>query len=546
MVATEFERWSESPTLNCAILVSVEPMEYVGTMGNLNDLSAVFHRTVLGEFLFASLPQADRQPRVAGSKRLFSAVLVLCTMCVSCAIDATAAEPTAPYNVLFIAVDDMRVELGCYGSPVVKSPNIDALATRSLLFEQAYCQQAVCNPSRASVLTGLKIDTLGFYDLPTHFRDRHPDIVTLPQLFRQSGYETHGIGKIFHNFRQDRWKGDAVSWSSPQRLHYGNHNKDFADVDGKRPPDQIPIPRAEKLDVPDEAYWDGKIARAAVQTLRDVKNKPFFLGVGFWKPHLPFNAPAKYWDLYDAADIELPANPEPPHDVPAIALHDGRELKRDYPNGLTQDQVRTLRHGYYAAISFVDAQIGIVLDELDRLKLSDRTIVVLWSDHGFHLGEHDLWCKNSNFELDARVPLIISVPGQTTTGQRTQSLAELLDIYPTLADYCKLKPPHALEGVSLRPVLKDTNATVRDFAMTQNPRPAYRSKGVDPEVMGYSVRTGEFRYTQWQDYKTGKLVAEELYDHRHDPMETKNVVTISEFSSIVKECAAIIEQQNKE
>jgi iduronate 2-sulfatase len=440
-------------------------------------------------------------------------------------------------NVLLIAVDDMRVELGCFGSTTVRSPNIDALAERSLVFERAYCQQAVCNPSRASLLTGLSIDTLGFCDLRTHFRDTRPDLVTLPQLFKQSGYQVHGIGKIFHNFRQDKWKGDAASWSSPQRFHYGNHNTDFADVEGERPPDQIPMARAEKLEVPDEAYLDGKIARAAVGKLRELKDIPFFLGVGFWKPHLPFNAPAKYWDLYNSAEVRPPLNPQAPKNVPAIALHDGRELMRNFKQGLTPEQVLTLRRGYYAAISYVDAQIGKVLDELDRLGLRENTIVVLWSDHGFHLGEHDLWCKNSNFELDARVPLIISVPGQMTAGRRTRSLAELLDIYPTLADYCGLIPPHELEGVSLRPVLDDADATVRDFALTQNPRPFYRDAGVDPDVMGYSVRTDSFRYTQWRDFRTGKTIAAELYDHRNDPLETVNVVGRKDFTAIVTEHA---------
>ncbi len=452
---------------------------------------------------------------------------------------ADAAVLNRP-NVLFIAVDDMRVELGCYGSPVVKSPNLNALAKRSLLFERAYCQQAVCNPSRASILTGLKVDTLGFYDLPTHFRERHPDIVTLPQLFKRAGYQAHGIGKIFHNFRQDKWKGDAVSWTSPQRLHYGSHSDDLAVVDGERPADQVRIPRAEKLDVPDDAYLDGRIAKAAIEQLGKVKDEPFFLGVGFWKPHLPFNAPAKYWDLYDPAEIPPPPNPQRPRDVPDIAMHDSRELMRGYKAGLTREQIQTLRHGYYAGISYVDAQIGKVLDELDRLELRDRTIIVFWSDHGFHLGEHDLWCKNSNFELDARVPMMISIPGQKSAGQRTQSLAELLDIYPTLVDYCGLTPSHELEGVSLRPVLEDPSKSVRSFALTQNPRPAYRGKNKDPEVMGYSVRSESFRYVEWRDFQSRRIVATELYDHSNDPLETRNVAGHEDMKQVVKKHAAFL------
>lgn len=457
-----------------------------------------------------------------------------------------ANDKDDPVNVLFIAVDDMRVELGCYGSEWIHSPNLDALAERSLLFERAYCQQAVCNPSRASLLTGLRIDTLGFYDLQTHFRDKHPDIVTLPQLFKQAGYETHGIGKIFHNFHQPNWMGDAKSWSSPQRFHYGAHGDDLAEVSGRRPVDQQPIARAEMLDVRDDAYLDGRIAKAAVERLRDLQHKPFFLGVGFWKPHLPFNAPAKYWKLYDPSNITAPANPDPPQGAPSIAMHQSRELMRDFDSKLTPDQIKTLRRGYYAAISYVDAQIGVVLDELESLGLREKTIIVFWSDHGFHLGEHDLWCKNSNYELDARVPLMISVPGQPTAGKRTEALAELLDIYPTLADYCGLSPPHKLEGESLRPVVEDSSRRVRAFAMTQNPRPAYRKKGAAADVMGYSVRSEFYRYTQWRDFETRKTIASELYDHRGDPLETVNLIDRAELREVIDEHRLMLSQMGND
>ncbi len=456
---------------------------------------------------------------------------------------AEADRPSGdtPLNVLFIAVDDMRAELGCYGSPIVQSPNLDALAEQSLLFERAYCQQAVCNPSRASLLTGLRVDTLGIYDLPTHFRQRFPDIVTLPQMFKQHGYQTYDIGKIFHNYRQDEWRGDAVSWSGEQVLHYGSHGDDQAVVAGSPPLDQISLPRAEKLAVADDAYWDGQIAAAAITKLQQLKDQPFFLGVGFWKPHLPFNAPAKYWELYDAAEVALPANPQPPVNGPSIALHESRELKRGYPDGLSADQVKALRHGYYAAISYVDAQIGKVLDELERLELRDKTIVVFWSDHGFHLGEHDLWCKNSNFELDARVPMMIAVPGQTTAGKRTQSLVELLDIYPTLADLCGLQQPHTLEGLSLRPILEDETATVRNYALTQNPRPATGESSEQP-IMGYSIRSTTHRYTQWRDRASGEIIASELYDHALDPLETQNIVDDPEALPVIARHAAYLNQ----
>jgi len=431
-------------------------------------------------------------------------------------------------NVLFIAVDDLRVELGCYGDTVVKSPNIDKLASRGLLFERAYCQQAVCNPSRASMLTGLGLDTLQIHDLPTHFRERVPDVVTLPQHFMQSGYETRDIGKIFHNWRQDDYKGDPASWSVPAVMHFNSHGNDKPLVEGKLPRNLSEVPRTEMMDVPDEAYFDGRIAQLAVEAMNEVKDEPFFLAVGFWKPHAPFNPPKKYWDLYERSEIELAMNRDQPANVPGIAMHDGREILRgfkDRPDGRpTLEEERALRHGYYAATSFVDAQIGKVLDELDRLKLRESTIVVFWSDHGFHLGEKTLWAKTSNFELDARVPMIISLPGQTEA-LRTSAIVELLDVYPTLVDLCGLEQPASgLEGVSLRPLFEDPAGSVQAAALTQHCRPAYPKPGEAPEAMGYSIRTPRFRYTEWRDYEDGSVIATELYDHENDPQEMKNVI----------------------
>ena len=440
-------------------------------------------------------------------------------------------------NVLFIAVDDMRVELGCYGDTQAKSPNIDRLAARGMLFNRAYCQQAVCNPSRASMLTGLRLDTLDIWDLPTHFRDRRPNVITLPQMFKHNGYYTQGVGKIFHNWRQ-KIQGDPISWSVPQQMHYNTHGADKALVQGTVPNNLSPTPRTELRDVPDNAYFDGRIADTAGKTLQRIKDKRFFLAVGFWKPHSPFNAPKRYWDMYDRASITSPTNPNPPRNVPDIAMHDSREILRGfksskYPGGRpTAEDVITLRHGYYAAISYVDAQIGRVLDELDRLGLRDKTIVVLWSDHGFHLGEHRLWAKTSNFELDARVPLIIASP-EHRGGLKTDSLVELLDVYPTLADLCNLTPPTDLEGKSLRSVLTDPTASVKAVALTQHPRPAYPAAGTNPKAMGYSIRTAEHRYTEWRDFATGRTIARELYDHGSDPGETVNLANEASMSELL-------------
>lgn len=448
---------------------------------------------------------------------------------IALATTESAAGAKPKKNILFIAVDDLRVELGCYGNTIVKSPNIDKLATRGTVFTRAYCQQAVCNPSRASLLTGLRPSTLGIWDLPTHFRQKIPNVVTLPQSFKQQGYFTQNIGKIFHNWRQDDYRGDAMSWSVPAILHYNTHGADNPQVKGKAPPNLVNVPRCEMRDVADEAYFDGRVAEEAVQALRELKKKqqPFFFAVGFWKPHAAFNPPKKYWDLYKRSKIAPPANPNPPQNAPAIALHDSREILRGFkqrPGGKpTPADIITLRHGYYAAISYVDAQVGKVIDELDRLDLAKDTIIVFWSDHGFHLGEHGLWAKTSNFEYDARVPMIIATP-DGTGGRRSSALVELLDLYPTLADLCGLSAPTNLEGTSLRPVLEDPRATVKPAAFTWHPRPAYPPNGKNPEAMGYSVRTNRYRYTEWRNYQTGKVVARELYDHQQDGAETRNII----------------------
>ena len=424
-------------------------------------------------------------------------------------------------NVLFLAADDLRNDLGCYGHPMARTPNLDALAARGVLFERAYCQQALCNPSRASLMTGRRPDTLRLWNLTKHFRDEIPDVVTLPQHFRAAGYFAQNIGKIYHNFRQEI-QGDPASWNVPAVLHYGNHHDDRPVVDGTPPPNLASDPKCQCCDVSDEAYYDGRVAKLAVEALREraAKPEPFFLAVGFWKPHSPFNAPKRYWDLYRREDVAMPANAEWPADAPRIAWHNSREILGEPARTLTPEAVREIRHGYLANISYLDAQVGKVLGELDRLGLADRTIVVFWSDHGYHLGEQALWAKTSNFELDARVPLIVAAPG-LRGGVRTKALAELLDLYPTLTELAGLPRPAGVDGVSLVPVLQDPAAAVRTAALTQHPRPAYY-KGA-PEAMGYSLRTGRHRYVEWRDWTNGAVVARELYDHGADPAETRNV-----------------------
>lgn len=432
-------------------------------------------------------------------------------------------------NVLFIAVDDMKVELNCYGQTHVISPNIDRLAKRGTLFERAYCQQSVCNPSRASVMTGMRPDTLRVWDLPTHFRVNHPKAVTLPQVLRANGYYAQCVGKIFHNWRQDDWRGDPASWSTPSVMNYATHGADKPQVNGELPPSQASGRRGtENRDVADDAYYDGRIATLAIDALRNLKQRkdPFFLAVGFWKPHLPFNAPRKYWEMYERAKVPIPNRLTPPTDVPELALTKDRvNAKRDL------EMIRELNHGHLAAISYVDAQIGRVVDELDRLDLSGNTVIAFWSDHGLHLGEHGLLRKTTVFEVDAHVPMIVVSPNHKP-GRQTSALVELLDIYPTLADLCDIMPPGQLEGRSLVPLLVDPTKAVKPVALTQTPRPNY-PRGKMPKTMGYSIRSARFRYTEWRDFATGKVSARELYDHRNDPGETVNVVSQPNYDSFL-------------
>jgi iduronate 2-sulfatase len=269
---------------------------------------------------------------------------------------------------------------------------------------------------------------------------------------------------------------------------------------------------------------------------------PFFLAVGFWKPHSPFNAPKRYWDLYRREDIPAPRNPDWPEDAPRIAWHDSREILGTPPRRLAPEAAREIRHGYLANISYLDAQIGRVLDELERLGLAESTIIVFWSDHGYHLGEQTLWAKTSNFELDARVPLIIATPGMKTAGQSTGSLAELTDLYPTLSDLCGLPKPAGVEGISLAPVLDEPTVSVREAALTQHPRPAYfdREASKTPATMGYSIRSATHRYTEWRDWKTGETVARELYDHRTDPDETRNLAGRDDHAAVLERHAGLL------
>jgi len=463
------------------------------------------------------------------------------------------AAPVAPRsNVLFIMADDYRPELATYGSPA-HTPNLDRLARRAVQFDRAYCQQAVCNPSRSSMLTGLRPDTLKLWSNGTHFRELNPDVTTLPQHFKAHGYDTRCVGKIFHNWHTKE-KGDARSWSAPEFLHYESHGHDAPQVAGPLPPNLVSgggrlytdVPLTECRDVPDEAYYDGRVAAEAVRVLAEIKDRPFFLAVGFWKPHAPFNAPKKYWDLYDRAKLP-PLNSSRPVGAPDLAFHDSREVL-GLPGSritATPELAAEMRHGYFANIAYLDAQLGKVLDALDRSGAAERTIVVFVGDHGYHLGEHMQWGKTSNFELDARVPLMIATPGGRHAGRRTASFAELVDLFPTLTALCGLPAVSQLEGVNLAPVLADPAAVVKTAAFTQHPRPAYydREPAKAPQAMGVSVRTALGRYTEWRDWKTGATLAREFYAAADEPAETRNLAGDPRFAAAEREAAALLRAQ---
>ncbi|MDY0169504.1 MAG: sulfatase-like hydrolase/transferase [Thermoguttaceae bacterium] len=465
--------------------------------------------------------------------------LFLATALGAVCADAAAAEGSR-MNVLFIAVDDLRPELGCYGHPVVKSPHIDRLAARGTVFERAYCQQAVCNPSRASLMTGLRPDTLQVYDLPTNFRTHKPDVVTVAQHFKNHGYYTEGIGKIYHTGHGNT--DDAPSWSvmrrHPRSPRFGPEGQEVLKrqraewkAAGRDPSRARGLPW-EAPDVADADLADGSIAEGAVTILREVKDRPFFLAVGFLNPHLPFVAPKKYWDLYSAGDIRLASNPHPPEGAPSYATHNSGELRAYYgipqQGPLSDEQARNMVHGYWAAVSYMDACVGRLLDELDRLGLRDNTIVILWGDHGWFLGEHGMWCKHANYEEAARAPLIISVPGQEPG--KSPALVEFVDIYPTLADLCGLPLHDWLEGTSFKPLVANPDLPWKKAAFHLYPR-RIPDQGAG---MGRAIRTGRYRLVEWT--VPNKDFAEyELYDLETDPGENVNLAVRSEHAALVEQ-----------
>jgi len=524
-------------------------------------------------------------------------------MFLSIACSSLAADKP---NVLFIAIDDLRPELGCYGSEIAITPHLDRLAEQGLLFERAYCQEAICSPSRASLMTGARPDTIKIIENYTYFRDLNPDIVTLPQHFRARGYETAYVGKIYHG----RFTDNELSWSRKPA---------FKRVKVKRPsfpggyalPENQAIfkqnkqamiakygeaakyglgmgPAYECADVPDQAYIDGYNTDLAIATMQDMVekgDKPFFLGYGFKNPHLNWLSPKRYWDLYDPAKIPLSTQLDGPENGAAMGLHASFELRVRHgipKSGPIGPQLaRTLKHAYLASVSYVDSQIGRMLAALERAGVRDNTIIIVWGDHGWHLGDMGIWGKATNYEIATRVPLMIWTPDMPNQqrGKTTDALVELIDMYPTLCDLAGLDKPEHLEGQSFARLLSNSKLAWKKAAFSQFPNPALREWAANPlspgmretyfgplirevearimaqqkdkwdrdlferQLMGYTMRTDRYRLVLWQDYRhpRSKAIFVELYDHERDPQETVNVA--SKHPEVVKTLSARLQEQ---
>ncbi len=491
-------------------------------------------------------------------------------------------------NVLFIAVDDLRPELGCYGSDIAITPNLDCLAEQGLLFERAYCQEAICSPSRASLMTGARPDTIKVIENYTYFRDLNPSIVTLPQHFRANGYETVYVGKVFHG----KYTDDELSWTrKPARNKV--HAKRPSFPGGYALPENQAIfrenkaamrakygdaakyglgmgPAYECADVPDQTYIDGYNTDLAIATMKEMvrsSDKPFFLGLGFKKPHLNWLSPKRYWDLYDPAEIPLAAQTHGPKNGAQMGLHASFELRvrhgipKSGPIG--PELARTLKHAYLASVSYVDAQIGRMIAALKEAGVRDNTLIMVWSDHGWHLGDMGIWGKATNYEIATRVPLIIWTPDMPDQhrGKATEALVELIDMYPTLCDLAGLDVPSHVEGHSFAPLLDTPDRTWKSAAFSQFPNPALREWAANPlspgmretyfgplikeveariiaqqkerwdrdlfenRLMGYTMRTDQYRLVVWKDWTRpeDEPIFIELYDHKADPSETLNM-----------------------
>lgn len=477
-------------------------------------------------------------------------------------------------NVLFVSVDDLRPEIGCYGNDEIKTPHFDAFAETGTTFLKAYCQAAVCAPSRASVMTGLRPDSTRVWDLRGKFRINMPDVVTIPQHFKKHGYHTVSMGKIFHNHMPDRVSFDEpdlrpAKYMTPELIdrepesfyHDDGLNRELAEVRKRRlaeNPNKYADGWAygvatESFDGPDNQFYDGAQTDLAIEKMRELKERdePFFLALGYYRPHLPFVAPKKYWDLYDHDKLSLADNPYLPKDSPVMAMNSMYELRACYdlefvkhPSEFTFDEptARRLRHGYFASVSFVDACFGKLMAGLKEMGLADNTIVVLWGDHGWKLGEHNSWCKQSNYNIDVQVPLMIRIPNHPAAGSKTESLVELVDLYPTVCDVAGLPIPSNMEGTSMKPLMSKPDRKWKSAVFSQ----FHRAPRITPDkgrYMGLSMVTDRYHYVEWRTWDhikgiAGELKATELYDHKVDPDENQNISGNEKHKALIGDLAA--------
>ncbi|WP_299012553.1 sulfatase [uncultured Polaribacter sp.] len=443
-------------------------------------------------------------------------------------------------NVVVFYVDDLRAELGCYGSETAITPNIDKLAKDGVLFNKAYVQQAICAPSRMSTLTGLRPETLGIYSIFTPLRKIHKEVVSMPQLFNKNGYKTISIGKVFHHGRDDKkvWSSffekEENSYLKPENIALINDLK----AAGKK---RVKGPAFENADVADEGYKDGRVAKYAIETLQKVKNDKFLMFVGLSKPHLPYNSPKKYWDLYNKNDFKIPSRKKP-EGVYRLALPKWGELKGYHgipkKGDLNDDLTRDLIHGYHASISYIDAQIGKVMNTLEELDLKKNTMIIFMSDHGYKIGDYASWCKQSNMEIDVRVPLIISRETNyknRVTNKKTDALVENVDIFSTLVEICDLKNAPPSDGKSIVPVL---NKPKKKWD-----KAAYSVYARGPKIMGVTATDGKWRYTEWRDSKTHKIIEAELYEHKKSLLSYVNLSKNKKYKKIEQRMKVLLEAQ---
>lgn len=471
---------------------------------------------------------------------------ILVSLCAA-AIPA-AAEQRQKLNVLFITADDLNTRLGCYGDPLVRSPNIDKLSREGVRFDRAYCQYPLCNPSRASFLTGLRPDTTKVYENATHFRKNVPEAVTLSQAFRNAGYSVARVGKLYHYGvpGQIGTSGldDEPSWDRVVNPR-GRDKTDEAKVFSLKPGQYGGTLSWLAAEGDDAEQTDGIGAAEAIKLLEENKDRPFFLAVGFYRPHTPYVAPKKYFDLYPLDKIKLP----PPDDRKS-APRPAYASSHPEQDAMSDAERREAIQAYFASTTFMDAQVGRVLDALDRLDLRDNTVVVFLSDHGYHLGEHGLWQKMSLFEESARVPLIVSVPGAKGNGGASPRTVELVDVYPTVLEACGLTPSGTPkpDGTSLRPLLEEPAAPWDEPAYTQvrrgnpNAQPRQQGQRRNPAFMGRSVRTETWRYTEWGD---GGERGKELYDHNADPHEMKNLADDPKHAQVLQQMCALLHRPSR-